>query len=172
MDLRRLRAGEWILGIGSVLLLVSLFLPWYDGKNIEVRSVQPLGDYSLTGFEAFTAIDLILAAGALCGLALVVASAMQRVSAVNIAGSAVMGLVAIGLLVLVLFRAARIPDFDVEGATFLDVTRSEGIWLALAGCLVMLVGSFASMRDERITGDTRSVDPATIETLPAPQPGP
>jgi hypothetical protein len=172
MDLRRLRAGEWILGIGSVLLLLSLFLTWYEGKNVEVRSFETLGDYSLTGFEAFTAIDLILAGGALLGLALVVACAMQRVSAVSIAGSSVVALVSAGLLVLVVFRVAWIPDFDVEGATFFDVSRSTGIWVALAGCVGMLGGSLASMRDERITGDTRSVDPATIETLPAPQPGP
>jgi hypothetical protein len=172
MDLRRLRAGEWILGIGSVLLLLSLFLTWYEGKNVEVRSTEPLGDYSLTGFEAFAAIDLILAACALLGLALVVACAMQRVSAVSIAGSSVMALVAIGVLVLVAFRAARIPDFDVEGATFFDVSRGAGIWAALAGGVAMLAGSLASIRDERITGDTRSVDPASIETLPAPHPGP
>lgn len=172
MDLRRLRVGEWILGIGSVLLLLSLLLTWYEGKNIEVRGSEPLGDYSITGFEAFGAIDLILAAGALLGIALVVASATQRVSAVSIAGSSVMGLVAIVLIVLVAYRAARIPDFEVEGATFFDVSRATGIWLALAGGVAMLAGSLASIRDERITGDTRSVDPATIETLPAPQPGP
>ena len=28
MDLRRLRAGEWLAGAGGVALIVSLFLPW------------------------------------------------------------------------------------------------------------------------------------------------
>ena len=33
MDLRRLRAGEWIAGVSGVVLLVSLFLPWYRGRD-------------------------------------------------------------------------------------------------------------------------------------------
>ena len=171
MDLRRLRAGEWILGVGSALLLLSLFTGWYEGKNVEVRTLAPSGDYTLTAFEAFGGIDLVLAAGALLGLALVVASALQRVTAVSIAGSSLFALVAAGLLVLVAFRVARIPDFDTSRGVFFDSTRDSGLWLALAACGLMLAGALASMRDERITGDTLSVDPADIETLPAPQPG-
>ena len=168
MDPRRLRAGEWILGGGSALLLLSLFTGWYEGKNLEV-AVPPSGDYTLTAFEAFTAIDLILAAGAVYGLTIVVLSAAQGVSAVNIAGATIAVYVTAAMFVLVVFRGARIPDFEA-GRKFFDVTRDTGIWLALAGCLTMLAGALASMRDERITGDTRSVDPADIETRPAPHP--
>lgn len=169
MDPKRLRAGEWILGAGSALLLLSLFTGWYEGRNIEVRNADPSGDYTLTAFEAFSTIDLILVAGALLGLALVVANAMQRVSAVSIAGSSILTPVAVVLLVLVLFRTTRIPDLEAGRDVFFDSTRDTGIWLALAGCGLMLVGALASMRDERITGETRSVDPADIETLPAPR---
>jgi len=169
MDLRRLRAGEWVLGAGSALLLLSLFLGWYEGKNIEVRTSEPTGDYTLTAFQAFGAIDLILAAGALLGLALVAAAALQRVSAVSIAGSSLLAPLAAVLLILVLFRVTRIPDFEAGGAIFFDSTRDTGLWLALAACGLMLAGALLSMRDERITGDTRSVDPADIETLAAPQ---
>ena len=73
--------------------------------------------------------------------ALVVASAMQRVSAVSIAGLSLLALVAAVLLVLVLFRTARIPDFESGGAVFFDSTRDTGIWLALAGCGLMLGGA-------------------------------
>jgi hypothetical protein len=171
MDPRRLRFGEWILGAGSALLLVSLFMGWYEGKNVEVRTASPSGDYTLTAFEAFGGIDLVLAGGALLGLALVAASAMQRVSALSIAGSAVVALVSMGLLLLVLYCTVRIPDFETSRGVFFDSTRDTGIWVALGGSVLMLAGSLATMRDERITGDTRSVDPADIETLPAPQPG-
>jgi hypothetical protein len=81
-----------------------------------------------------------------------------------------MALVALGLLVLVLYPTVRIPDFHATRGLFLDSSRDTGIWLALAGCILMVVGSLASIRDERITGNTRSVDPDDIETLPAPQP--
>jgi hypothetical protein len=171
MDLRRLRAGEWILAAGSALLLLSLITGWYEGKNVEVRTPVPSGDYTLTAFEAFGATDLVLAAGALLGLALVVASALQRVTAVSIAGSAALALVSMVLLALVVYKAVRIPDFETSRGVFFDSTRDTGVWLALAGSGLMLVGSLASMRDERITGDTRSVDPADIEVRPAPQAG-
>ena len=171
MDLGRLRAGEWILGAGSALLLASLFMGWYEGKNVEVRVPASSGDYTLNAFEAFGGIEFVLAAGALLGLALVAASATQRVSAVNIAGSSILTIVSFGLLALVVYRVARIPDFQATRGVFFESTRDTGLWVALAGCLGMLAGSLASMRDERITGDTLSVDPADIETLPAPQPG-
>jgi hypothetical protein len=171
MDLGRLRAGEWILGAGSALLLVSLFVGWYEGKNVEVRIPASSGDYTLNAFEAFAWLDLVLLAGALLGLALVAASAAQRVAAVNIAGSAVLALVSGVLVVVVLYRIARIPDFDSARGVFFESSRDTGIWVGLVGCLLMLGGSLASMRDERITGDTRSVDPADIEALPAPRAG-
>ena len=171
MDPRRLRAGDWILGIGSLLLLISLFSGWYEGKAVEVRVPNGSGDYTLTAFEAFSTIDVILAVGALYGLTVVVLSATQSVSAVNVAGSTMAVYVAFGLLLVVLYRAVRIPDFVTDAGRFFESTRSAGIWLALAGCLGMLGGALAAIRDERITGDTRSVDPAEIEALPAPGPG-
>ena len=42
MDLRRLRAGEILLAVSGLVLLVSLFLPWYGTA----------GDAELTGWEA------------------------------------------------------------------------------------------------------------------------
>lgn len=186
MDLRRLRAGEWMLAAGSALLLVSLFIPWYEAKQVVVKFVAPSGDYTLTAFQAFSgvefhphvpviddlykAVGFVLAAGALLGLALVVASAVQRVPAVSIAGSSVMALIALGLFVLVLVPTVRIPYFHATRGFFLDSSRDTGIWLALAGCILMVVGSLASIRDERITGSTRNVKPDDIEMLPAPRP--
>jgi hypothetical protein len=178
MDPKRLRAGEWIAGLGSVLLLVALFLPWYEAKNIVVLGTEPLAeeDFTFTGLEAFSAVDLILAAGALAGLGFVALSASLRVSAVNVAASAILSVVAVVVVLLVLFRVLKIPDLSIatdgRRGTASESTRDLGLWLGLAGSGLLLAGALAAMRDERITGDTRSVDPATIETLPAPQPGP
>ena len=62
MDLRRLRAGEWIVALSGVALLGSLFAPWYAGGR--------------TGWEALAANDVILAliAGAAVALWLITAS--------------------------------------------------------------------------------------------------
>ena len=126
MDLRRLRAGDWILGFGSALLLLSLFTGWYEGKAVEVRVPSGSADYTLTAFEAFSGLDLILAAGALYGLGIVVASAMQHVSAMNIAGVTMAVYVAVVLLILVLYRVARIPDFTTEAGSVLRLHSGHG----------------------------------------------
>src|SRR5688572_20013404 len=47
MDLRRLRAGEWIAAVSGAAVLASLFLPWYDD-----------GAADLSGWEALGAIDV------------------------------------------------------------------------------------------------------------------
>jgi hypothetical protein len=184
MDLRPLRAGEWMLAAGSALLLVSLFTGWYEAREVQVQFVAPSGDYTLTAFEAFSGIELppqvpvvvedlyktlgfVLAAGALLGLALVVASAMQRVSAVGIAGWSVMALIALGLLVLVLIPTVRIPQFHATRGLFADSSRDTGIWLALAGCMLMVVGSLASIRKTpRAAGNPHRQGSGVVDTRP------
>ena len=65
MDLRRLRAGEWIAGISGLVLLVALFLPWY-GDDAGSR----------TGWESLGALDVVLALVALSALAIPVVTAV------------------------------------------------------------------------------------------------
>ena len=50
MDLRRLRAGEWIAGVAGLVLLVALFLPWYGDEA-----------GSRTGWQSLGALDVVLA---------------------------------------------------------------------------------------------------------------
>ena len=77
MDLRRLRAGEWIAGGAGVALLVALFLPWY-------------GPGDVTAWEAFDVIDVLLAALALGAIALVPITASQRTPSMAIAYEALL----------------------------------------------------------------------------------
>jgi len=67
MDLRRLRAGEWVAAAAGALLIVSLFLPWYEA-----------GRFDVSAWEAFAVVDvLLLLAGAL-GLGVLVITASQE----------------------------------------------------------------------------------------------
>ena len=74
MDLRRVRAGEWVAAASGVALLVSLFLPWYGP--------------SASAWESLAAIDVLLAFVAASGVLLAIVTAVQRVPAVPIALSA------------------------------------------------------------------------------------
>jgi hypothetical protein len=153
MDLRRLRAGEWITALGGAALLVALFLGWYD---------------STTGWEALTVADILLTLIALFALALLPITATQRVPALPLMLDALVALAGKVGLVIVLIRMLSPPG----GAEGLDV----GIWLAVAASVAIVVGGWLAMRDERLSRPGRPTDltgrpgppPPEIEVLPAP----
>jgi hypothetical protein len=159
MDLRRLRAGEWIAALSGVALLVSLFLPWY-GAGAE-------GDAS--GWEALAAVDIALALVAAFGVSLLVVTAAQRVPAVPIALSAIVTLVGLIGVVLVLVRLGSVPGgFD---------GRELGVWLGLLASIGIVAGGVIAMRDERLSPEGAHTDltgrpapaPPEIDRIPAPR---
>ena len=155
MDLRRLRAGEWIVGAAGLVLLVSLFLSWYDGQ---------------TGWESLGILDVILALVALDALAIPIVTAAYRVPALPLAHQSLTTLIAAVAVLLVLGRVLNIPDW-ASG-------REGGLWLGLGAPLGVLAGGLIAMRDERRTPPGEHTDltgvpvagPPEIETLPAPRP--
>jgi drug/metabolite transporter (DMT)-like permease len=142
VNLVRLRAGEWLAAAAAVALLVSLALPWY-------------GD--LTGFEALSVIDVLLALAALLGLALAFLQATRESPAAPLA-AAVLTVVA-GLLgtLLVLFRLLDAPD---------DFETTYGVWLALAAILALTAGGWLSMANEHVRGLPPGPEP---ELRPSPR---
>ena len=159
MDLRRLRAGEWIAGVAGLVLLVALFLPWYGDEA-----------GSRTGWQSLGALDVVLAIVAMSALAIPIVTAIHRVPAVPLAHQSLTTLVGILASVLVLIRVLNMPDWAVE--------REWGLWVALAATLAIATGGLIAMRDERLTRGKRHTDltgvpiPAQpeIETLRAPRP--
>jgi hypothetical protein len=144
MDLRRLGAGEWMASISGVVLLVSLFLPWYGP--------------SASGWESLAAIDVLLALVAASGMLVGIVTAVQRVPAVPIATSALVMISGTFGVLLVLFRVIDLPG----GAA----GREWALWLGLAGAVGIAAGAFIAMRDEIRPGATRP----DIPVIPAPRP--
>jgi hypothetical protein len=166
MDLRRLRAGECIAALGGGLLLLSLFLGWYE---VPVPSVAaPAGSEPETAWEAFAVNDVLLAIVAVGALSLVPVTAGQRVPAIPVALDALVAIAGKLGLLLVLIRIVSQPD----GATGLEL----GAWLGLLSAAVIVVGAWTAMRDERLSGEGKPTDltgrpraeAPPIETLPAP----
>ena len=157
MDLRRLRVGEVVLALAGVVLLASLFLPWYEP--------------SLTGWEALGVIDVIVALVAASAISVAVATAFFRVAAVPIALDAIITWLGLLVLLLVLVRVLDLPD----GAT----GREPGLWLALTAAAGIFAGGAVAMRDERLSLEGPYTDPTgrpvpkppDVEPLPAPPPG-
>src|SRR4051812_19474448 len=118
--MRRFEIGPLIVAIGSLLLLVSLFLEWY-------------GDF--TAWEVFELTDVLLAVLSLAALVAAVGLIApdlgyldRRVLLASVA--AVVGLVIAQIL------------SPPPGAADLD--PDTGAWIAFAAALVMLVGAVLS----------------------------
>jgi hypothetical protein len=159
MDLRRLGAGEWMASISGVVLLVSLFLPWYEFEICVVPYTDlSRGCPTMSGWEALAAIDVLLAFVAASGVLVGIVTAVQRVPAVPIATSALVMFSGTFGVLLVLFRVIDLPD-GVAG-------REWALWLGLAGAAGIVAGAFIAMRDEIRPGATRPDIPA----IPAPRP--
>ena len=161
MDLRRLRAGEWIAALAGAALLLSLFLPWYRGPEppCPAGGDCPAGT-ALSGWEALAVSDAALAAIGTAAILLLVVTATQRVPAVPIALAAFVTLLGIAATVLVLVRAGWLP----EGAA----ARAGAVWLALAGAGGIAAGGLVAMRDERLSRPDRLTDSSGRPTAPPP----
>ncbi len=164
MDLRRLRAGEWIAAAAGAVLIVSLFLPWYEGGSLDV-----------TAWEAFSVFDVLLLVAGAIGVGVLAIIASQRTAAVGIATQALAFLVTAPIAVVTLLRVLNTPgDLDAAGAG-----RAPFAWIGLLAAVGVAVGCMVAMRDERISSPGRPTDPSglpidgqpEIEILPAPPRG-
>jgi hypothetical protein len=151
---RRIEAGPVLVGLGALVLLVSLFLDWY----------QP----AVSAWEAFEVLDLVLAALGIA--ALVGAVGAIRPDAMVIERQLLPAIVAAIAIVV----AAQILD---PPPAILDGDPDTAAWLALGAAAVMCIGtlltlgrvSFALTVEGRDTRrrvsavDHRADDPTTTE---------
>jgi hypothetical protein len=172
MDLRRLRAGEWIVALSGIGLFVSLFLPWY-GYEAARPGLQVVGAHA-TGWEAFAVTDVLLAVLAAFGPALWLVTASQRTVPIPVA---LAGLTAFAGTIAVVLAVVRVLVVVAPGGP-IDTTRGAGAWVGLASAAGLAVGGWVAMRDERLSKPGRPTDatgkpsppPPEIDPIPAPRP--
>jgi len=143
-----LRLGELLALAGAVCVIVSLWLPWYENA---------VG--KLSAWNTFGPALVLLMAAAAAALGLVVSTITERSPALPVAAAVWSTLFGIFAVISAVVRVLERP----EHATSL----CSGAWLALAGAILMLVGSWQSIRDER----TSLYEPAQPPPLPPPDPG-
>jgi hypothetical protein len=147
VNARWLKPGDWLAGLGGLVLLVSLFLTWYS-----------VSDRDLTAWQSFAVIDVLLALAALVGIALAVTTAVRRTPAVPVALGVLGAPVGVVATLLVLLRLLDPPGPN----ELLDL--GPGVWLALAGAAAVAAGAWWSLGDER----NRGVPAPSVEARPAP----
>jgi hypothetical protein len=137
MDTSRLTTGDIVAGVGGIVLLISLFLPWY-GVSVDVAGFS--ASESGSGWEVLGFIDILLFLIAVVTIALVAARAAGALPADLPAPVVLLGLGALAVL-LVIYRIIDIPtDGDVPDQV--DVSRKLGVFIALIGSAAVAYGGW------------------------------
>jgi hypothetical protein len=137
-----MRRFEPVAGVGGLLLLVSLFLPWYGFES----DIAQLSLPGVNGWQAFTVFDVVLALLALPAIAVPIVSWTARGPAKPIAVAVIASAIGWLAVLLAAFRLADPPGPNEF------VEARYGAWLALAGALIGWIGSWMSLRDESTPG--------------------
>jgi len=165
----RLRVGEWTAAAGAAALAVTLFLPWFGVElptpaesSDMVNLVKSLGDLDSSGWDSLGWFVLVLALTAIgCAAWLAIANATGRPVAQAVAASvltATAGTLAFAALAL------RALVFQPGPNEF--VGMRYGAWLGLLAALVLAVGGWWALKDERTDAPESAFRP------PEPRPPP
>jgi hypothetical protein len=174
LSVGRLRGGELLAGVGAVVLLVSLFLDWFDvaptivGAQIRrtdvdyivvslPRDVSPVSGWDALGWPVLAIATLAVA----CAAWLVVATAAARPVTQIVAAAVLTASVAPIALLTLLLRALVFQPGPNELTTI-----RYGAWIGLAGAAALTVGAWWSLADERTDA------PESAYVPPAPRPAP
>ena len=153
MDLRRLRAGEWLAAAAGVVLIFSLTQPWYQPLLLTV----PYD--SVTGFEVFSIIDILLVLAAAVGVALAILQATRTSPALPVAFAVLSVVTGILATLLVVFRLIDVPRND-------ELESMDGASIALLATIALTAGGWLSLRNERVRHLPPGPEP---ELRPTPQ---
>ena len=121
---RRFDIGPFVLALGALVLLVSLFLTWFDGQLV------------LNAWEAFEITDLLLAALAIAALVGAVGLLTPEVDYVD---RRFVPWIVAAAFVLVADQLIR-PPAGLENDDL-----ATGAWMALAAVIVMALGAVLSL---------------------------
>jgi hypothetical protein len=129
-----LRLGELVEAVAGFGLLASSFLPWYSA-----------GGEDATAWQAFSVIDLVMAAAAISGLSVAIVVLTRLSVSYPVAGSAVTAGFGGLALILIAFRLINPPGGGELG-------REIGAWLGLVAAAGLTLGGYLGMQEPRPTG--------------------
>jgi hypothetical protein len=112
-------------------LLVASFLPWYSA-----------GGQDATAWQAFSVIDLVMAAAAVAGLSVGIVVVGRLSVSYPSAGSSVTALLGVIAFACIVFRLIDPPGGG-------DVSREVGAWLGLVAAAGVAWGGYLGMQEIR-----------------------
>ena len=162
-----MRGGELLAGAGAVVLLVSLFLPWF-GAEVRVESGTEgivnllVVTASSSGWDGLGWLVLAFAAAAIALAGwLVFATATVRPVTQVVAADVLTATIGTLALVVLALRVLVFQPGDNAATTI-----RYGAWIGLVGAAALAVGAWWSLADERTDA------PESAYVPPAPRPAP
>ena len=151
----QLAIGPLVAAVGAVLLIVSLFLDWYEG---------------LTGFTVFEFIDLLL-------VLLALATIGSLAGGMGLVKPAPSPAISLGVALFTIFVILTQIINDPPAVVLTGPEKDIGIWLGLAGAALMVAGAVLGYASISLAFEPRSRDSDRDVTgasspPPPPRPGP
>jgi hypothetical protein len=150
LDSSRVSLGEMIAAAGGLVLLVCMFLPWFDG---EVRGPGAALEVTTTGWEAFGGVfDALIVVLAAVPIGLAVGRATDALPPLPLEpGVLVLGAGAL-LLVIIGIRLIDPPDaIDVAIPSLeSDTSRKLAAFVALLAAAAVAAGGYLQRSVRRV----------------------
>jgi hypothetical protein len=131
---RSLSLGPMVASVGAVLLIVSLFLDWYE---------------QISGFTVFAFLDLLLVV-----LALATIASLAHSLGVPVGPKPSRG-VSLAVAIFTVYVVASHVINDPPAVAGGGADRDVGIWLALGGSVLMVIGAVLSYARISLAVDKR-----------------
>lgn len=162
------RLGEILTGVSGVVLLLSLFLPWYREKSGTCPASRagdcPDPQSAGSAWAAFSALDVFLLVLALAAIGLLVTEMTQRTPAIAVAWAAVTTPIGLAGTLWVLVRTLSPPEAEVEPLfALLGLVAAAGITI---GCVLSMRDEGFGLRPKPGIGATRRRAPGGGEPEP------
>lgn len=188
MEQKGLRSGHFLALVGALAAFASLWRPWYEitipqqlrdvlsgqmGQDPGLLGEMARGfaaalpsSISASGWKELQGADAAVAVGAVVVIALVLGAGGAFGSAVRIdSAAAARGAAAVGALgvVLTLLHVVNRPGSG-PGSDYVHV--AHGLWIALGGCVAVVVGGLWAAMDAGSSAPSRSTStPAAFAPL-------
>jgi hypothetical protein len=135
MNLKRLSWHEFVAIGGGALLILGLFLPWYNAETRNATINDDRGPADFTGFEVHDIARWLWIAAALAPL--ILAYIVVRGHALSWARGEMTAVTSIAAFGLAVYNGI----IDKPGEPSGLISTKLGFWVSLLGIVLMLVGS-------------------------------
>lgn len=144
MDTSRLRRGEIVAVVGGIVLAIALFIKWYESVSALAVIADTRGRGTYSGWEVHTLMRWLLLAAAAAPL--ILAWIIVRDHALSWPRGQMTSVVAIAAIGLLFYNGI----IDRPGDPSSQIELEWGWYVAMAGAILMLVGSVMRQQESEI----------------------